>query len=61
MAIERLAAVRSIIYGMWCFFVIAPLMAEYFQPWLIDAFDGIPVLQDLFAGPLSALAFSRPR
>jgi phosphate transport system permease protein len=50
-AIELLAAVPSIIYGMWGFFVIAPLMAEYFQPWLIDAFDGIPVLQDLFAGP----------
>jgi phosphate transport system permease protein len=50
-AIELLAAVPSIIYGMWGFFVIAPLMAEYFQPWLIDAFDGIPVLEDLFAGP----------
>lgn len=50
-AIELLAAVPSIIYGMWGFFVIAPLMAEYVQPWVIDAFDGIPVLEDLFAGP----------
>jgi phosphate transport system permease protein len=50
-AIELLAAVPSIIYGMWGFFVIAPLMAQYIQPWLIDACDGIPVLEDLFAGP----------
>ena len=50
-AIELLAAVPSIIYGMWGFFVIVPLMAQYVQPWVIDAFDGIPMLQDLFAGP----------
>jgi phosphate transport system permease protein len=50
-AIELLAAVPSIIYGMWGFFVIAPLMAGYIQPAVIDAFDGIPVLEDLFAGP----------
>ena len=50
-AIELLAAVPSIIYGMWGFFVIAPLMAEYLQPRVIDTFEGIPVLEDLFAGP----------
>jgi phosphate transport system permease protein len=50
-AIELLAAIPSIIYGMWGFFVIVPLMAQYVEPTLIDAFDGIPVLQDLFAGP----------
>jgi phosphate transport system permease protein len=50
-AIELLAAVPSIIYGMWGFFVIAPLMAQYVQPWVIDACAGIPVLEDLFAGP----------
>ncbi len=50
-AIELLAAVPSIIYGMWGFFVIVPLMSEYVQPFVIDALDGIPVLQDLFAGP----------
>ena len=50
-AIELLAAVPSIIYGMWGFFVVAPLMAGYIQPAVIDAFDGIPILQDLFAGP----------
>ena len=50
-AIELLAAVPSIIYGMWGFFVIVPIMAQYVEPTLIDTFDGIPVLQDLFAGP----------
>jgi phosphate transport system permease protein len=50
-AIELLAAVPSIIYGMWGFFVIVPIMSQYVEPALIDTFDGIPVLQDLFAGP----------
>ncbi len=50
-AIELLAAVPSIIYGMWGFFIIVPLMSQYVEPTLIDTFDGIPVLQDLFAGP----------
>jgi phosphate transport system permease protein len=50
-AIELLAAVPSIIYGMWGFFVIVPLMSGIIQPPLIELFDGIPVLQDLFAGP----------
>ena len=50
-AIELLAAVPSIIYGMWGFFVIVPIMSQYIQPTVIDAFDGIPVLQDMFAGP----------
>ena len=50
-AIELLAAVPSIIYGMWGFFVIVPIMSQYIEPTLIDTFDGIPVLEDLFAGP----------
>jgi phosphate transport system permease protein len=50
-AVELLAAVPSIIYGMWGFFVIVPLMADWIQPPIIDSLDGIPVLGDLFAGP----------
>ncbi len=50
-AIELLAAVPSIIYGMWGFFVIVPIMSQYVQPFVIDSLDGVPVLQDLFAGP----------
>ena len=36
-AIELLAAVPSIIYGMWGFFVIVPIMSQYVEPTLIDA------------------------
>jgi phosphate transport system permease protein len=50
-AIELLAAVPSIIYGMWGFFVIVPIMSQYVEPTFINAFDGIPILEDLFAGP----------
>ena len=50
-AIELLAAVPSIIYGMWGFFVIVPVMAEYVQPTLTNMTDGIPGLEDLFSGP----------
>jgi phosphate transport system permease protein len=51
MAVELLAAVPSIIFGMWGFFVIVPLMGDWIEQPVIDAFDGIPVLQTLFAGP----------
>jgi phosphate transport system permease protein len=50
-AVELLAAVPSIIYGMWGFFIIVPIMSQYIEPTLINTFDGIPVLEDLFAGP----------
>ena len=50
-AIELLAAVPSIIYGMWGFYVIVPLMSQTIQPAVIDTFEGIPVLETLFAGP----------
>ena len=50
-AIELLAAVPSIIYGMWGFFVIVPLMAEYVQPALIDSFGEVPGIGWLFQGP----------
>src|SRR5262245_40663406 len=50
-AIEMLAAVPSIIYGMWGLFVFAPLFAEYVQPALIKTFGPIPVLGLLFKGP----------
>ena len=50
-AIELLAAIPSIIYGMWGFFVIVPLMAQYIQPWLIDTRRRLPVIGALFQGP----------
>ncbi len=50
-AIELLAAVPSIIYGMWGFYVVVPLMSQTIQPAVIDTFTDIPFLEDLFAGP----------
>ena len=50
-AIELLAGIPSIIYGIWGLFVFAPFFQTYLQPWLIDAFANIPVLNQLFAGP----------
>ncbi|HEU0070805.1 MAG TPA: phosphate ABC transporter permease subunit PstC [Alphaproteobacteria bacterium] len=50
-AIELLAGIPSIIYGIWGLFVFAPFLQQHVQPAVIDFFDGIPLLQDLFAGP----------
>jgi phosphate transport system permease protein len=50
-AVELLAAVPSIIYGMWGFFVIVPIMAQWVEPWLIDTLGDVPVIGDLFQGP----------
>ncbi|MBV8095248.1 MAG: phosphate ABC transporter permease subunit PstC [Acetobacteraceae bacterium] len=50
-AIELLAAIPSIIYGMWGFFVIVPIMAQYVQPAIIGTVGDVPVLGDLFQGP----------
>ncbi|ABS65457.1 phosphate ABC transporter permease subunit PstC [Xanthobacter versatilis] len=50
-AVQLLAAVPSIIYGMWGFFVIVPLMAAYVQPPLIDTIGNLPIIGALFAGP----------
>ncbi|MBB5693749.1 phosphate ABC transporter permease subunit PstC [Muricoccus pecuniae] len=50
-AIELLAAVPSIIFGMWGFFVIVPLMAGTIQPAIIDTVGELPVIGSLFQGP----------
>ena len=50
-AIELLAAVPSIIYGMWGFFVVVPVMARTVQPWVIDSLGDVPVIGWLFSGP----------
>jgi phosphate transport system permease protein len=50
-AVELLAAVPSIIYGMWGLFVLAPLMQKYVEPALIGTLGNIPVIGDLFQGP----------
>jgi phosphate transport system permease protein len=55
-AIELLAGIPSIIYGMWGFFVLGPFLAYTFQPFMIGLFDGVPILGSIFAGPPSYLS-----
>jgi phosphate transport system permease protein len=50
-AIELLAGIPSIIYGIWGLFVFAPFLQQYVQPGLIGLFGHVPVLSTLFAGP----------
>ncbi|MEO5881018.1 MAG: phosphate ABC transporter permease PstC [Caldimonas sp.] len=50
-AIELLAAVPSIVYGMWGLLVFSPLLATYVQQPLQSAFGSVPVLGALFSGP----------
>jgi len=50
-AIELLAGIPSIIYGIWGLFVLAPFLQKHFQPGVIWFFHDIPGLNKLFAGP----------
>ncbi|MHB1239586.1 MAG: phosphate ABC transporter permease subunit PstC [Gammaproteobacteria bacterium] len=50
-AIELLAAIPSIIYGMWGLFVFAPLFADHVQPWVTDHIGDWPLVGVLFQGP----------
>jgi phosphate transport system permease protein len=50
-AIELLAGIPSIIYGIWGLFVLAPFLQTTVQPFLINLFGSVPVLSSLFAGP----------
>jgi phosphate transport system permease protein len=50
-AIELLAGIPSIIYGIWGLFVLAPFLQAHVQPALISTFADVPVLSNLFAGP----------
>ena len=50
-AIELLAAVPSIVYGMWGLLVFSPVLSTYVQQPLQAAFGGVPYLGALFAGP----------
>ena len=50
-AIELLAGVPSIIYGIWGLFVFAPLFAEHVQPPLQAVLGDVPVIGGWFAGP----------
>jgi phosphate transport system permease protein len=50
-AVELLAAVPSIIFGIWGLFVLAPVLQRHVQPWLIEHAHPIPGIGKLFMGP----------
>lgn len=50
-AVELLAGIPSIIYGIWGLFVFAPFLQTTLQPFLINTLGNVPGLQTLFAGP----------
>lgn len=49
-AIELLAAIPSIIYGMWGLFTLSPIMSKYVEPFLKEITAGIPFVNILFKG-----------
>jgi phosphate transport system permease protein len=49
--IELLAAVPSIVFGIWGLFVLAPILQHSVQPWLINTFGDLPWIGKLFRGP----------
>ncbi len=49
-AIELLAAIPSIIYGMWGLFTLAPIMSRHIEPFLQRSLGKLPVLEVLFRG-----------
>jgi phosphate transport system permease protein len=51
MAIELLAAIPSIIYGMWGLFIFAPFMAAHVEPWLSEHVGNMAIVGPLFSGP----------
>jgi len=50
-AIELLAGIPSIIYGIWGLFIFAPFLQETLQPFLIRTLGNVPVVAPLFQGP----------
>ncbi len=50
-AIELLAAIPSIIYGMWGLFIFAPRFAAHVQPWLTEHLGNWPIIGAIFQGP----------
>jgi len=50
-AVELLAGIPSIIYGMWGLFIFAPLFADHVEPWINDHIGTMPFIGPFFSGP----------
>ncbi len=51
-AVELLAVIPSIIYGLWGLFVLAPIMRAHIEPFLQGTFGWMPIIGELFQGPI---------
>ncbi len=60
-AIELLAAIPSIVYGMWGLFIFAPLFAVYFREPVGNIMSNIPIVGALFSGPAFGIRYPRGR
>lgn len=49
-AIELLAGIPSIVYGMWGLLVFAPVFSKYVQPLMADTLGRLPIVGELFSG-----------
>jgi len=49
--IELLAAIPSIVFGIWGLFVLGPILQHTVQPWLIERVGPLPIIGALFQGP----------
>ncbi len=54
--IEMLAAIPSIIYGMWGLFTLAPIMREYVEPFLQNTLGRIPIIGIIFQGEIMGVS-----
>src|SRR6476469_2920976 len=50
-AVELLAGIPSIIYGMWSLFVLVPVLAEHVYPWVDEHMGTLPLVGRFFSGP----------
>jgi phosphate transport system permease protein len=55
MAVELLAAVPSVIYGMWGLFIFAPFCARVVEPWMVQNLGALPILGAFFQGPSTGI------
>lgn len=51
-AIELLAGIPSIVYGIWGLLVFAPIFGQYVQPWIAKTIGQVPLIGSLFTGPM---------
>src|SRR3569833_2793639 len=56
-AVELLAGIPCIIYGMWGAFIFAPLFADHAQPWLYQTLGQLPLIGKLYSGPILGFGF----